>query len=45
MKKNRDFNAIEVCAGAGGQAIELEQARFEIFATVELDSDACAAQT
>ncbi len=38
MKK---FNSIEICAGAGGQAMGLEQAGFEHLALVEIESAAC----
>ncbi len=36
-----DFTSIEICAGAGGQAIGLEQAGFEHLALVEIESIAC----
>src|SRR3954451_15240610 len=36
------FTSIEICAGAGGQALGLEKARFEHLALVEYDSHACA---
>jgi DNA (cytosine-5)-methyltransferase 1 len=36
------LTAIEICAGAGGQAIGLDQAGFEHVAAVEIDKDACA---
>jgi DNA (cytosine-5)-methyltransferase 1 len=36
-----ELTAIEICAGAGGQALGLEQAGFTHAAAVELDSDAC----
>jgi len=35
------FTSIEICAGAGGQAIGLEQAGFEHLALVEIESIAC----
>lgn len=35
------FTSIEICAGAGGQSIGLEQAGFEHLALVEIDGDAC----
>jgi DNA (cytosine-5)-methyltransferase 1 len=35
------FTSVEVCAGAGGQALGLERAGFEHQALVELDRDAC----
>lgn len=35
------LNAIEICAGAGGQALGLEAAGFEHLALVELESAAC----
>jgi DNA (cytosine-5)-methyltransferase 1 len=36
------FNSIEICAGAGGQAIGLEQAGFEHLALVKIEPLACA---
>jgi DNA (cytosine-5)-methyltransferase 1 len=36
-----DLTSIEMCAGAGGQAVGLEQAGFRHLACVEIDGDAC----
>lgn len=36
------YTSVEVCAGAGGQAIGLEQAGFHHLACVEIDKQACA---
>lgn len=36
------FNSLEICAGAGGQALGLERAGFEHSALIELESSACA---
>jgi DNA (cytosine-5)-methyltransferase 1 len=41
MASERRLTAIELCAGAGGQAIGLETAGFEHVALVELDHWAC----
>lgn len=35
------LNSIEICAGAGGQALGLEQAGFEHASLVEIDAHAC----
>lgn len=35
------YNVVEICAGAGGQALGLEKAGFEHELAVELDSNAC----
>jgi DNA (cytosine-5)-methyltransferase 1 len=37
-----DLDAVDICAGAGGQALGLERAGFEHALAVELDAAACA---
>jgi DNA (cytosine-5)-methyltransferase 1 len=37
----RKFKSIEICAGAGGQALGLEQAGFEHIALIEIENVAC----
>ena len=37
-----DLEVVEICAGAGGQALGLERAGFEHALAVELDASACA---
>jgi DNA (cytosine-5)-methyltransferase 1 len=36
-----ELTSVEICAGAGGQALGLEQAGFAHKAVIELDADAC----
>jgi DNA (cytosine-5)-methyltransferase 1 len=36
-----ELTCLEICAGAGGQSLGLEQADFSHVAAVEIDSDAC----
>ncbi|WP_312099850.1 DNA cytosine methyltransferase, partial [Corynebacterium dentalis] len=36
------MTSVEICTGAGGQALGLEQAGFDHQAVVELDKHACA---
>lgn len=38
----RPYTSLEICAGAGGQALGLEQAGFEHVALVELEEDYCS---
>src|SRR5690348_6673722 len=35
------LSALEICSGAGGQAIGLEAAGFDLAAGIEIDADAC----
>ena len=45
MTKSNKFKSIEICAGAGGQAIGLEQAGFEHVLLVELEKEYCESVT
>lgn len=41
MEKYNKYSVLEICAGAGGQALGLELAGFETAAAVEIDASAC----
>ena len=41
MIKTKEFTSIEICAGAGGQALGLEKAGFQHLALVEIEKVAC----
>src|SRR3954470_9071647 len=41
VNKGDSFAVVEICAGAGGQALGLEKAGFEHALAVEIDSYAC----
>jgi DNA (cytosine-5)-methyltransferase 1 len=41
-KNKSGFSSLEICAGAGGQAVGLERAGFQHAALAEIDKDACA---
>ncbi|MFJ2112825.1 DNA cytosine methyltransferase [Streptomyces sp. NPDC087850] len=38
----REFTSVEICAGAGGQASGLHEAKFRHLALIEIDKHACA---
>ncbi|NUK00274.1 DNA (cytosine-5-)-methyltransferase [Streptomyces lunaelactis] len=42
MSPTAPLSCVEICAGAGGQALGLEQAGFGHTALIEVDQDACA---
>ncbi|OIJ99471.1 DNA cytosine methyltransferase [Streptomyces monashensis] len=39
--KKRKYTSVEICAGAGGQAVGLHNAGFKHVALIEIDRDAC----
>ena len=40
-KSESRFTSVEICAGAGGQAVGLHEAGFRHLALIEIDADAC----
>jgi DNA (cytosine-5)-methyltransferase 1 len=42
MKKTTSFTSLEICSGAGGQALGLEMAGFDHLGLVEIEAPACA---
>lgn len=42
MKKHQSLTSVEICAGAGGQALGLDLAGFEHRALVEIEKDFCS---
>src|SRR5690349_10598753 len=41
MTNTTNPTVLEICAGAGGQALGLENAGFELVSAIEIDRDAC----
>lgn len=41
MTKIKEFTSVEICAGAGGQALGLEKSGFNHLALVEIEKMAC----
>lgn len=41
-EQHREYTSVEICAGAGGQALGLHMAGFRHRALIEIDKDACA---
>lgn len=41
MTDTTKLTVLEICAGAGGQAVGLEAAGFELASAIEIDRDAC----
>ncbi len=42
MASKKQFSSVEICAGAGGQALGIEMAGFSHLALIEIDKAACA---